>query len=265
MRAIRCLFAAIVFATAGFFSPAWSASYSVDQSDMWWTQGESGWGIQFVQRNSTIFATMFVYDPSGAATWYVATMSANGMTWTGDLYATRGPWFGTVAFNPADVAVTRVGTMSWSPSGVNAGTLNYTVDGTPVSKSLQRFFIAVDDYNGNYVGSLHQVNTGCSDPTQNGTTEVSAVVVIIQTGSSIDVGTGDINFNICEYRGSLAQDGQMGSIVGTFNCSSGDQGNFNMSELQVNPIGITGRFTANGSPSGCAVTGWFGGGRVTTF
>jgi hypothetical protein len=61
---------------------------------------ESGWGMQLVERGTIIFATLFVYDPSGAPTWYVATMpfiSNNpNNVWTGDLYATTGPWFGTV-------------------------------------------------------------------------------------------------------------------------------------------------------------------------
>ena len=265
MKVIRNVVAAMTFALAGLISPAWSASYSADQSDLWWIPGESGWGIQFVQRNSTIFATMFVYDPSGAPTWYVATMSANGVTWTGDLYATRGPWFGAVPFDPNSVAVRKVGVMTWSPSGINAGQLSYAVDGTQVAKSLQREFIAIDDYSGKYGGGLHQANTGCSDPAQNGTTEFPAVVVISQNGNAIDVATGDINFNICEYTGTLSQDGQMASIVGTFTCSSGDHGGFSMSELQVNPLGITGRFAANASLSRCAQTGWFAGGRLTTF
>ena len=265
MKVLRQFVAAIVLALAGFVSPAWSSSYSADQSDLWWIPSESGWGIQLVQRNSTIFATMFVYDASGAATWYTATMGANGLNWSGDLYATRGPWFGTVPFDPASVALIKIGTMSWSPSGINAGTLTYTVDGTQVIKSLQREFIAVDDYSGNYGGSLHQENTGCSDPTRNAITEVPAVVVISQTASSIDLATGDINFNICEYTGTLSQNGQMGAIAGTFTCSDSEHGSFSVSELQVNPLGITGRFTANAALSGCAETGWFGAGRVTTF
>jgi hypothetical protein len=149
--------------------------------------------------------------------------------------------------------------------GVNAGTLTYTVNGTLVSKSLQREFIAVDDFNGTYFGNLHQANTGCSSAILNGTTDLPAVVLMTQVGSSIDVGIGDINFNVCEYTGTLSQDGQMGSIVGTFTCADGDKGTFAMSELQVNPIGITGRFTAHATPSGCTTTGWFGAGRGTTF
>ena len=265
MNASHRLLAAVALAGSLIISPARSASYSTDQSDLWWIPDESGWGIQFVQRSNLIFATMFVYDSSGNPTWYVAVMVANELTWSGDLYSTRGPWFGTVPFDPAAVQATKAGSMSWSPSQVNAGTLTYTVNGIEVTKELQRQFIAVDDFSGDYGGNLHQVNTGCLNAVQNGTNDLAAVLQISQTGSSIMVLTGDENLNVCVYTGTLSQSGQMGSVAGTFTCSGGDHGNFNMNELQVNPIGITVRLTADATPSGCAESAWFGGGRGTTF
>jgi hypothetical protein len=79
-----------------------AASYSTDQSDLWWVDppgSENGWGIQFVQRGSTIFATIFIYGPTGAPTWYVATMGPTppgSFVWSGDLFTRTGPWFGAV-------------------------------------------------------------------------------------------------------------------------------------------------------------------------
>lgn len=265
MHAIRCLLAAAVLAIVATATPARAASYSTDQSDLWWIPAESGWGIQFVQRNSTIFATMFIYDSAGAATWYVATMGASGWIWTGDLYSTRGPWFGAVPFASADVQVTKVGTMTWSSSDAYSGTLTYSVNGVQVSKQLQRQFIAVDDFSGDYFGVLHKDNTGCSDPTQNGTIENPLGVAIVQSGSTVNFMTVDVNLNVCTYAGSVAQAGQMGSMSATFTCSDGSHGSATLSELQVNPSGITGRIAAQGAPSGCASTGWFGAGRGTTF
>ena len=98
-------------------SLAASASFSTDQSDLWWVDppgSENGWGLQLVQRDSTIFATIFVYAPSGNPTWYVSTMMPIGapLQWSGDLYATMGPWLGTVPYDPASVTVRKVGTMS---------------------------------------------------------------------------------------------------------------------------------------------------------
>ena len=85
-----------VFAFAlSYGSPA--TSKTTDQSDIWWVHTESGWGIQFVQNDNTIFATLFVYGPDGQPTWYSATLGYQGsLTWSGTLYKTTGPWFGTV-------------------------------------------------------------------------------------------------------------------------------------------------------------------------
>ena len=47
--------------------------------------------IQFVQRGSVIFATMFVYDQFNIPIWYTATLNSVGnLTWTGDLLLTAG-------------------------------------------------------------------------------------------------------------------------------------------------------------------------------
>ena len=74
-RAACVLLAAVSFSA----SPAYSTAFTTDQSDLWYILAESGWGMQLVQRGSVIFATLFVYGPSGAPTWYVASMSP--FTW----------------------------------------------------------------------------------------------------------------------------------------------------------------------------------------
>ena len=116
MKSIRRVFGAALIALSFIApAPAIAASSSTDQSDLWYIPAESGWGMQLVQRNGTIFATLFVYGPNGAPTWYVATMNPIGaFQWSGDLYATTGPWFGTEPFNPANVVATKVGTMTWT-------------------------------------------------------------------------------------------------------------------------------------------------------
>ena len=97
-RATCAALAALFF----FASPVHSTSFTTDQSDLWWVPNESGWGMQLVQRGSVIFATLFVYDPTGNPTWYTATLDpmAGNLTWTGDLYATTGPYFETTHSTP---------------------------------------------------------------------------------------------------------------------------------------------------------------------
>lgn len=63
MKCVRQTISALVLAMSYTAMPAIAASYSTDQSDLWWTDppgSESGWRIQLVQRSSTIFATMFI-------------------------------------------------------------------------------------------------------------------------------------------------------------------------------------------------------------
>jgi hypothetical protein len=136
MKALRRAACVVLAAVSFLASTAYSTSFSTDQSDLYYIVAESGWGIQLVQRGSVIFGTMFVYGPSNTPTWYVATMQfAGNFTWTGDLYATTGPYFGTVPFNPANVVATKVGTMTWTPTSVTTGTLTYDVNGVGSSRT----------------------------------------------------------------------------------------------------------------------------------
>ena len=62
--------------------PANASSYSTDNSDLWGNDSESGWGIQFVQRAENLFATLYIYNNSGAPVWYVAVLQpSTGTTW----------------------------------------------------------------------------------------------------------------------------------------------------------------------------------------
>jgi hypothetical protein len=266
MKNIRCLCASLLVACF-LSSPVQATSFSTDQSDLWWNANESGWGIQFVQRGSVIFATMFVYDQANVPHWYSATLnSTGGFNWSGALIATTGPWFGTVPFNPATVTVSSVGTMTWTAQTVTAGTLTYNVGGIGVTKNLVRQPIAVDDFSGHYGGGIHQTTTGCLNPGFNGTREGIGVVNITQNGAAITLQSFPSTGGSCSYPGALTQAGQMGDVTGSYACSDGESGTFHLFEMQVNITGLTGRFTSSiTNPPGCQGNGWFGGLVVTTF
>jgi len=249
-----------------------SASFSTDQSDLWWGDppgSENGWGLQLIQRSSTIFATMFVYAPSGDPTWYVSTMMPTGapLQWSGDLYATTGPWFGTVPYNPASVTVRKVGTMRWTASSGVTGILSYTIDGVAVSKNLIRQTLVSENYGGHFAGGIHQTNAGCANPDFNGTFEQIGVLNVVQNGSALTMTFFQPEEGgSCLFGGMLTQYGQMGDVVGTYSCTSGFSGFFHIFELQVTQYSLTGRLaTSNTVPAGCQTSGWFGGMTVTTF
>jgi hypothetical protein len=263
MKSNRSILIVLLLATLSFTPPTWATSWSNDQSDLWWNESENGWGIQFVQRGSTIFATMFVYDAAGNPTWYVAVMegtkvAGGGVTFTGDLLVTHGAYFGTVPYNPASFGYAKVGTMTWQKSSGEPGTLTYSVNGVLVSKSLTRQPIRNDDYTGSYTVGLHFVATGCNNPARNGPVDGSDTMVVAQSGTAITLTLVAIG---CTYSGTYTQSGQFGNVSGTFSCTSGDAGTFNTANMIVTPVGMVSRVSGSSTGTGCQSVGQIGGVR----
>lgn len=250
-------------------SPARATSFSTDQSDLYYNASEPGWGMQVVQRGSLIFATIFVYDQSTAPIWYTATLyaTATPYVFSGDLYLTTGPWFGTVPFDPNAVGYRKVGTMTWAGQTVDAAVLTYVVDGVTVTKNVVRQFLVFDNFSGHYFGGAHRDVTDCVNPSFNGTTEVAGTVAVVQNGQAVTIQSSNTAGGSCTYSGTLSQAGQMGRIpAASFVCTDGSVGTITFFEMQVNISGLTARFNSSySSPPGCQGTGWMGGMRGTTF
>jgi hypothetical protein len=262
MKFIRLALAVALLVMLSLVRPTWATSWSNDQSDLWWNSSENGWGIQFVQRGSTIFATMFVYDAAGNPTFYVATMEgtkASGvLTFTGTLYTTHGSWFGTVPYNPSAFGGTAVGTMTWQKGSGEPGTLTYSVNSVNVTKSLTRQPIRNDDYTGPYTVGIHFVQTACTNPAKNGTFDGPDTMTVGQNGTAISVTLVAIG---CTYTGTYSQSGQFGTISGNFTCTSGDVGTFTTSNMIVTPVGMVMRISGSSTSTGCQATGQIGGVR----
>ena len=266
MMRLRTAFAALLIAAASCLPlPAAATSFTTDQSDAWSVASESGWGLLTFQRGSVIFAAIFVYDQTRTPIWYSVTLAYLGnFVWQGDLYQTSGPWFGTVPFDPASVTYRKVGSATWTGTTVTSGQLQYDVDGVVVIKNPSRVFVVNDDFSGHYAGGLHETISGCGS--LNGIREDIGILNIAQNGQAITLTTAPSGGGTCAYAGSLTQAGQMGAVVGSYQCSDGDAGSFQIFEMQVNPIAVTGRFTAASTTNtGCQFNGYFGGMRVTTF
>ncbi len=111
---------------------------AVDYTDLWWNPNESGWGLLVSHEYGVMFLAWFVYDGNGKPLWYVASdcvVNASGCT--GSLYSTTGPAFGP-SFNPSQVHVNTVGTITLTFSDPNNGIAAFTVNGVSGSKSITR-------------------------------------------------------------------------------------------------------------------------------
>jgi hypothetical protein len=127
-----------------FSTPATCAFTTGDRTaatnyqDLWWNPNESGWGINLTHQGNIIFATLFTYDATGKATWFVlarADRTGPG-AYSGPLYRTTGPMFNAAPWTAT--TATPVGNMSFVFTNGNAGTLTYDVNGVQVIKAIQR-------------------------------------------------------------------------------------------------------------------------------
>ena len=132
-----------VFGTAAASCSATTGSRAglTNYQDMWWNPAESGWGVNIVHQNSTLFATLMTYDLAGSNLWLVmsAGLPQSDGSYLGDLYRVNGPAFNAQPFTPITGAnLAQVGTMRFTFTDGITGTLAYTVNGVPVSKSITR-------------------------------------------------------------------------------------------------------------------------------
>lgn len=116
----------------------------VQAQGLWWNApagSESGWGINFAQQGSVIFATWFTYDLTGKAWWLSMTANKTGSSpdvYAGQLIASNGPAFSAMPFNPAAVIRNPVGTATLTFNDVNRASFDYVVNGTHQTKAITR-------------------------------------------------------------------------------------------------------------------------------
>ena len=180
--------AVALLATLAVSLPAAATSTGIDYTDQWWGgQAEHGWGVNFIEQGTTIFATLFVYGTDNTPRWYVATMQGSGSSFSGPLYSTTAPYFGAGAFNGDSTVATQVGTMSVNFSSAYAGSMTYNVSGVNVSKNISRQSFAANNLTGHYLGGLTANGTNCHNNTTNGPVLIFDTLTVSQNGSSLSM------------------------------------------------------------------------------
>lgn len=259
-------------ALAAFALPAQATTYSTDYTDLWWAgPSENGWGVNLIQQGQTMFGTLFVYGVGNVPQWFVAPdiepVGTSHTQYSGTLYQTSGPYFGAPTFDPTAVHPVTVGSINFNFTGLNSGTLVYTVNGQQVAKSITRQSFRNDNLSGGYLGGLTAATThSCASVPTNAilifeTLNVqhasnNQVTMSVQLSSSNPTGT-------CTFSGPYTQVGKMGSITGNWNCVFGgtttNTGTFTLDSIQSSTTGFSGHFA--GSDQFCSYDGQFGGVR----
>ena len=263
-------FLTAILATAAAL-PAAATTHSTDYTDLWYLPAESGWGVNVIQQGDVVFATFFVYASDGSAKWFSVSdgrsvaSSPGQNTFTGALYETRGsfyggPWGGVSA-------QIQVGTATFTFTTSTTGTLQYTVNGVNVSKSIVRQTWRGNTLTGNYIGGFAANGTSCRNGIQNGPVSVTGGLIVGHSNFfnptfQIQFNSGSNQAATCTFNGSYAQEGKLGRVSGNWSCqipgvSSPPVGTFTITDIEANTKGITARF--NAADQNCNYDGYFGG------
>lgn len=266
LRAAAAFTAAIALAM-----PARATTYSIDYTDLWFNPSESGWGVNFIQQNDVIFATLFVYGVGNVTQWFTASAmrpspSGSQTVFSGQLFLTSGPYFGAPTFDPNAVTRTPVGTMTVNFTSPDTASLQYTVNGTQVTKAITRQTWANDNLAGSYLGGLTATGSGCSQ-VPNGPILIFGTLGVQHSGSQVSMTvsfTSNQNqASQCAFSGPFTQTGHLGSVSGNWSCTIDGQasntGTFTVSGIGSSVNGFTGHF--NGRDQFCTYDGQFGGVR----
>ena len=235
-----------------------AALVDTDPSDLWWTTGESGWGMQIVKGGTALFATLYVYDAMGRPTFYTATLEASGTVYTGALYESGGPYFGAATFDSASVTRRAAGTLTFAPQTDVTAALSYSVDGTMVNKAVQRLLLRYDDYSGQFAVMTHRIVSHCSDAAANGEATVPETLSISQTGTVLAM-TWTQAKRTCTFNGNYQQSGKLGQADSFYTCSDAETGNLSFDQMTRHGRFISGRFQGHSILNACDYVGQFTG------
>jgi hypothetical protein len=216
------------------------------RSDLYFPEGEAGWGVNIVEQGDTsapvsIFATVFVYDREGRPKWYSVPdlhkfdIAGDQIYYWGTLYESTGPYFGG-EFNPAAVtrrAVGSVGFTTWDDD--RPADFGFTVEGVSVSKKVKRFAFRKNIFTGDYAGYITHESGGSAEP----------MTIAIDDDAGFSMRTSSAA-RTCSYAGSIAQSGHLRRMSGAFSCSDGKTGAFVIRDAEVSGQGFTAKYEVDG-------------------
>jgi len=244
---LRSLFLAATLLVASLSAPA--TPQLLDETDMWFNFGESGWGLNLIHQGDTMFGSLFVYGPDGQPRWYTASALVGGhdnvlhdqpRVYSGTLYESSGPPF-SGPFDPNTVTRRDVGTMTLDLTS-NPATLTYSVDGVQVTKTLQRFSFRSTNLTSISYAFLYQ------PPGSDGTPALARDVHLFLTDDGTTVtGSSESDSEAgCTYSGTHSLAGQYQAVSGTYSCAGGTRTGSWFMSLDPTPHGLVGSFQGNG-------------------
>ncbi|MGZ5079946.1 MAG: hypothetical protein ACXWHZ_10675 [Usitatibacter sp.] len=291
MRRMRNAFASFLICLP-LLAPAAGVAAG-DFTGLWSDARHPGWGIGLFQQNDTIFATLFMYDASGAPAWFFASsMQGSGvnvdpcgsMSLSGPLYRAQWPGFSSPTNPQGSVQVQRVGTLAillrstlpGAPEGCdrNRAFVEYAIDNSAGSIEVARLSWAsnLPRLFGHFSGGLWFRPPPAACPDENALLPASSRQIFFtvsadgSTAGGLRILWGTGIDKVCEVNGSYTQAGQLGQVSGTLSCGPigfpalAPTSTVQLSGLSVSEAGFVGEI-AVGSDS-CRYTGTLAGARL---
>lgn len=110
-----------------------------DYSGAWSNPAEDGWGLVIVRGGSGTYGMyIYHYDNDSSPAWYLAFGGLQGSTFDSALLGFRGPWFGTLPFNPGNVQPREAGRLRVSFDSPTSAAISFTIDGRIVSTRITK-------------------------------------------------------------------------------------------------------------------------------
>jgi len=241
------------------------ASAATDYTDLWWTPAEPGWGINLAQQTNAIFGTFYVYAVDGRSVWFTVqlTREGGGDRFSGPLYRINGTYYGAPVWGGYQIA--QAGTATFSATSSTTGTLEYSVDGVIVSKSIERLTVAPLSVAGVYIGGVSGRRFGCG-------TGPDRIIDPMQFDVQHSTITNEIRIDhisavsfelVCRMQGQVTQRGKLLTVSNaSYACVDGWAAPARIYNLRPTPAGFEGQWTSDAG-NGCSESGQFSG--VTQF
>lgn len=240
-RALRTLFALLLSLAALTAAPARA---DADYGDIWYEgTAAGGWGVNFAQNDTTIFATFFIYDSNHNPLWLIAQMlrSTDGV-YSGPLYVTTGDYFANSPYDQSFNSETLVGTATFTATDVNHGILNYTVKigsapNITVNKNIQRQTLVALPLGGDYLGYIkYNESSACSGGATSGYVAYHFVVTEVTSPANLQidfVNTASPFSTQCTIAGSAQQFGKVADVpAATYSCAGNSFNPVHVSDIR---------------------------------
>jgi hypothetical protein len=259
MRIMLCSLAAV------FALLARPASAGTDYTDLWWTPTEPGWGLNLAQQANAIFGTFYVYAVDGRSVWFTTQLARDGSSdrFSGPLYRIAGTFYGAPTWGGYEIV--QAGAATFTATSSTTGTLDYSVDGVAVSKSIERLTLAPLSVAGVYVGGVSGRRFGCGPG-------ADRIIDPMQFDVQHSTLTGDIRIDqistvtfdlVCRMEGRATQLGKLLTVPNaSYVCVEGWEAPARIYNLRPTAAGFEGQWVSDAG-NGCSESGQFSG--VTQF